>query len=332
MSTRELEHHFADLGEVTIHYVTAGAGLADGPLIVLVHGWPQTWYEWRHVMPRLAARHPVIALDMRGLGDSSRPLDGYDKRTVAGDIFRLLAEHLGLERWHCVGHDWGGPVTYALGALHPESMLTMTIIDAVIPGDGGDFSQGGRRWHHAFHLTPDLPEALVTGRERTYLGWFYREFAWRRDAVDASALDEYLRTYTEPGALRAGFAFYRNLPRDAADNAALLATGFRLPHAGARHGRREDRGPRARHRAGGVDEARRARRDRIRDRGQRALRPGGATGRRGPAHPGACRTTPMIDTRRSLLTPQYRNRTYRTPAFAGTTGNGSIRGNRVDVT
>ena len=84
MSTRELEHHFADLGEVTIHYVTAGAGLADGPPIVLVHGWPQTWYEWRHVMPRLAARHPVIALDMRGLGDSSRPLDGYDKRTVAG--------------------------------------------------------------------------------------------------------------------------------------------------------------------------------------------------------------------------------------------------------
>ena len=181
----DFKHHFADLGEVTIHYVTAGADPGDRPPIVLLHGWPQTWYEWRDVIPLLAAHHPVIAPDLRGLGDSSRPLDGYDKRTVAQDIFRLLAEHLGLERWHCVGHDWGGPVTYALGARHPESMLTMTIIDVVIPG-AGDFSQGGRRWHHGFHLTPDLPEALVTGRERAYLGWFYREFSWRRDAIDAA--------------------------------------------------------------------------------------------------------------------------------------------------
>ena len=89
--------------------------------------------------------------------------------------------------------------------------------------------RAGRRWHHAFHLTPDLPEALVTGREHAYLGWFYREFSGRRGAIDPSAAGEYLRTYTEPGALRAGFAYYRNLPRDAADNRALLATGFRLP-------------------------------------------------------------------------------------------------------
>ena len=229
MTTLDVEHHFADLGEVTIHYVTAGSEPGERPPIVLLHGWPQTWYEWRHVIPHLAAHYPVIAPDMRGLGDSSRPLEGYDKRTVAIDIFRLLTEHLGLERWHCVGHDWGGPVTFALGARSPESMLTMTIIDVVIPGDGGDFSQGGRRWHHAFHLTPDLPETLVTGRERAYLGWFYREFSWRRAAIDAPAVEEYLRTYTEPGALRAGFTYYRNLPRDAADNAALLATGFRLP-------------------------------------------------------------------------------------------------------
>ena len=229
MNELATEHHFADLGDVSLHYVTAGAGLGQRPPIVLLHGWPETWYEWRHVMPWLAAHHPVIAVDLRGLGDSSRPIEGYDKRTVANDVFRLLTGHLGLDQWHCVGHDWGGPVTFALGAWHCEHMLTMTIIDVVIPGDGGDFSQGGRRWHHAFHRTPDLPEALVTGRERAYLGWFYQEFAWRRDAVDAAAVDEYLRTYREPGALRAGFAYYRNLPRDAADNRALLDTGFRLP-------------------------------------------------------------------------------------------------------
>ena len=230
MNIHDFQHRFADLGEVRMHYVTAGDGARDAPPIVLLHGWPETWYEWRHAIPLLAAHHAVIAPDMRGLGDTSRPLDGYDKRTVADDIHRLLTGHLGLERWHCVGHDWGGPVAFALGARDPQRMATMTIIDVVIPGDGGvDFSQGGRRWHHAFHLTPDLPEALVTGRERTYLGWFYREFAWCRDAIDEVAIAEYLRTYTEPGALRAGFAFYRNLPRDAADNRALLATGFRLP-------------------------------------------------------------------------------------------------------
>ena len=229
MNTPGFERHFAALGDVTLHYVTAGGEPGARTPIVLVHGWPQTWFEWRHLMPRLAEHHPVIAVDMRGLGDSTRPLDGYDKRTVANDLFRLLDGHLGLDRWHAVGHDWGGPVTFALGAGHPERMTTMTIIDVVIPGDGGDFSQGGRRWHHAFHMTPDLPEALVTGRERVYLGWFYRAFSWRQDAIDEAAIDEYLRTYTQPGALRAGFAYYRNLPRDAADNAALLATGFRLP-------------------------------------------------------------------------------------------------------
>ena len=229
MTSREFEHRFADLGDVTIHYVTLGELSTSTPPIVLLHGWPQTWYEWRDVMRQLAGHYPVIAPDLRGLGDSSRPAGGYDKRTVAGDIHRLLSDHLGLRTWHCVGHDWGGPVTFALGAWYPDPMLTMTIIDVVIPGDGGNFSQGGRRWHHAFHMTPDLPEALVTGREREYLGWFYREFSWRRDAIDDAAVTEYLRTYSDPAALRAGFAYYRALPRDAADNAALLETGFRLP-------------------------------------------------------------------------------------------------------
>ena len=225
----EFVHAFADLGEARIHHAAAGADPHTSPPVVLLHGWPETWYEWRHVMPAIAERHPVIAPDLRGLGDSSRPADGYDKRTVSEDIFRLLSGHLGLDRWHLVGHDWGGPTAFALAAQHPESVLSLTVIDVVIPGDGGEFSQGGRRWHHAFHRTPELPEALVGGRERTYLGWFYRAYSARPEAIDAGAVEEYLRTYTDPEALRAGFAYYRNLPRDMADNEALLATGFRLP-------------------------------------------------------------------------------------------------------
>ena len=225
----EFTHAVADLGETAIHYVAAGADPHTSPPVVLLHGWPETWYEWRHVMPAIAERHPVIAPDLRGLGDSSRPASGYDKRTVSEDIFRLLSEHLGLGSWHLVGHDWGGPTAFALAAQHPDSVLSLTVIDVVIPGDGGEFSQGGRRWHHAFHRTPELPEALVGGRERTYLGWFYRAYSARPDAIDEEAVEEYLRTYTDPEALRAGFAYYRNLPQDTADNEALLATGFRLP-------------------------------------------------------------------------------------------------------
>jgi pimeloyl-ACP methyl ester carboxylesterase len=219
------QHHYAEVGEVMLHYVTLG----EGPPVVLLHGWPQTWYEWRHVMPLLARSYTVIAPDLRGLGDSSRPLDGYDKRTVANDVWRLLTENLGHASFLLVGHDWGGPTAYALAASHPEAVTRLAIIDVVIPGDGGDFSQGGRRWHHQFHMTPDLPEALVAGRERIYLQWFYQTFAYKPGAISEADIDEFVRTYSQPGALRAGFAYYRNLPRDAADNARQLATGFRLP-------------------------------------------------------------------------------------------------------
>ena len=222
--TPAITHHVAELSDVRLHYVTAG----DGPPVVLLHGWPQTWYEWRHVIPALAEHHRVIAPDLRGLGDSSRPEGGYDKKTVAGDVWELVDSELGQTRFQLVGHDWGGPTAYALAAAHPEMVAGLVIIDVVIPGDGGDFSQGGRRWHHQFHMTPDLPEALILGREEIYLRWFYRTFGHRPDAISENDIAEYLRTYAQPGAMRAGFEYYRALPRDAADNAEIVAR-FKLP-------------------------------------------------------------------------------------------------------
>src|SRR4029078_6688788 len=97
-----------------------------------------------------------------------------------------------------VGHAWGGPTAYALAAGHPEAVRRLVILDVVIPGSGGDFSEGGARWHHQFHMTPDLPEALVQGREDVYLAWFYRTFAYRPDAIGPDDLQEYLRTYLQP--------------------------------------------------------------------------------------------------------------------------------------
>ena len=235
-----IEHRYAHLSDSVVHYVSAGSG----DPVVLLHGWPSTWYEWRHVIPALANRYRVIAPDLRGLGDSSRPLTGYDKKTVAADLWELLAGSLGLARWHLVGHDWGGPTAFALAAAHADAIRTLAILDVTLPGIGPDFSQGGKRWHHAFHNTPDLPEALVTGREREYLTWFYENFSWQRGVFSPADIDEYLRTYTQPGALRAGFAFYRNMQRDAEDNRALLAGGLRLrmPVLAVGGGRAEARG------------------------------------------------------------------------------------------
>jgi hypothetical protein len=188
----------------------------------------------------------------------------------------VLSGTLGLARWHLVGHDWGGPVAFALAAAHPEAIRTLTIVDVTLPGIGPDISQGGKRWHHAFHMTPDLPEALVQGRERAYLSWFYEAFSWQRGVFAAADIDEYLRTYTQPGALRAGFAFYRNIPNDIADNRALLASGLRLkmPVLAVGGGREEARG-RGSEPEALVEDDRRRRHGRDRRR-QRPLRSRGA--------------------------------------------------------
>lgn len=224
MSETALTHGYAELDDVLMHYVSCGSG----PVILLLHGWPQSWYEWRHIMPRLGSRFQVVAPDLRGLGDTSRPATGYEKQAVAADLWQLM-RHLQVDEFFLVGHDWGGPTAFALTIAHPEAVRRLAILDVVIPGDGGaGFSQAGRRWHHAFQMTPDLPEALTHGREREYLGWFYREFAYRPDAIGEDDITEYLRTYTQPGAMRAGFEFYRALPQDIIDNRDAIAKTGKL--------------------------------------------------------------------------------------------------------
>ena len=241
-------HHYADVGDVLLHYVTAG----DGFPVVMIHGYPQTWWEWRHQIPVLAEKYTVITPDMRGLGDSSRPLSGYDKKTIAEDIWHVVNGELGHDSFYLIGHDWGGPTAYALAAAHPEAIRRLVIVDVPIPGCGGDFSQGGRRWHHQFHMTLDLPEALTAGREDIYLSWFYRTFAYRPDAIDQADLKEYVRTYSQPGAMRAGFNLYRAAAQDVEDNQNNIARqklsmpvltvsgGKSYPHARGRISETED--------------------------------------------------------------------------------------------
>lgn len=215
-----IQHFYADLGDVRLHYVTAG----QGPAVVLLHGWPQTWYMWRDLIPGLAAHYRVIAPDLRGLGDSSRPVLGYDKKTLANDVWRLVHDVLGQKNFFVAGHDWGGPTAYSLAAQHREAVRRMVIFDAPVPGDGTPV-MFNNRWHHGLHWELDFPEALTAGREDIYLGFFYRNWGARPDAISESAQQEYLRTYRQPGAMRAGFNLYRATSQDVADNEAFIAQG-----------------------------------------------------------------------------------------------------------
>jgi pimeloyl-ACP methyl ester carboxylesterase len=220
--TQHFDHHFADLPGVRLHYVTAGAGEP----VVLLHGWPQTWFMWRDVIPLLAPHLAVVAPDMRGLGDSGRPAAGYDKMTVARDIAALMTS-LGHERFHVIAHDWGGPVAFALAAQFPGRVAAMAVFDAPVPGDGGPIAHHNR-WHFGFHALPGLPEALTEGREDVYLRFFYRFGGARPDAIAEEAQAEYVRAYSQPGAMTAGFNYYRAVPQDIADNTAFLVAGRRL--------------------------------------------------------------------------------------------------------
>ena len=217
-------HHHADLGDVILHYITAG----DGFPVVLLHGIPQTSYEWRYVIPQLANKYKVIAPDLRGLGDSSHPTDGYDKKTMSDDIWRLLKK-LNIEKFYLVGHDWGGPIAFSLAAQHPDVVLKLAILDVAIPGDGADFSQNGRRWHHPLFRTPDLPEQLfLGGREHLIINWLFDNYGYLPNCIGEADRKEYLRTYVKPGAMRAMFSIYRALPQDAEDNKAMLQANGKL--------------------------------------------------------------------------------------------------------
>lgn len=223
---RTFTHHTIEIGDVSLHYVAGGAG---EPL-VLLHGCPQTWYEWRGVMPGLAKYYTVIAPDLRGLGDSSKPATGYDKRTAAEDIYGLL-QQLGHNQINLVGHDIGMMVAYAFAAAYPGSVRRLAVMEGPLPGIGAwdEALANPKLWHFHFHMAPDVPEALVAGRERMYLEMFYRRDAYDKAAITRADVDEFVRCYSQPGALRAFFNYYRVFPTDAEHNKEAARKKLQMP-------------------------------------------------------------------------------------------------------
>jgi len=161
-------------------------------------------------MPALARNHTVIVPDLRGLGDSSKPVDGYDGNTTAEDIHQLVTQ-LGFKDIFLVGHDLGAFVSYSYAAAHPNEVSRLVILDVPIAGTGPALNLT-RLWHIPFHMVRDIPETLVEGKEREYLTWFYRNGAYNPAAITEEDIDEYVSHYSAPGGMRAGFEYYRAIP------------------------------------------------------------------------------------------------------------------------
>jgi pimeloyl-ACP methyl ester carboxylesterase len=215
-------HHTASVNGIQLHYVMGG----KGDPVVLLHGWPETWYAWHKVMPALAKNYTVIAPDLRGLGDSSKPPTGYDGKTVAEDIHQLVTQ-LGFKSIFLVGHDIGVLPAYPYAAAHPSEVKGLALWEAPIPG----FLPPDRPllWWIPFHQTPGVPELLVEGKEKEYLSWFYHNLAFNPAALTQAAIDEYVSHYSAPDGMRAGFEYYRSLPQDAEQNQNYSKTNLTIP-------------------------------------------------------------------------------------------------------
>ncbi|MET1072895.1 MAG: alpha/beta fold hydrolase, partial [Umezawaea sp.] len=201
---RQFEHGFADVEGVRMHYVTGGSG---EPL-VLLHGWPQSWFAWRGVMPALAEKYTVYALDLPGLGDSTGSPTGYDKATLARYVHALLSERLGLGDVRLVGHDLGAGVGLRYALQYPDEVVRYAHLDYPVPGPALSAAEYRKfSWHMAFHTQPSIPEMLVDDEVEEYLASFYPQVAHggvsfggtgAPSPFTTAQVDEFARTYRRP--------------------------------------------------------------------------------------------------------------------------------------
>ena len=213
---------------IRINYIDCPAPKSSDSkgVILLIHGFPQTSYQFRHVITPLSnAGYRVIAPDYRGAGQSSKPKGGYEKSQMAEDLHLLIHEHLGIkQRIHVVGHDIGGMIAL------PYAMLYANDVASVVWGEcpllGSNFYEENKgipaAFHFVFHQIPDLPEALIAGREKIYIKHFFEKQSYNSGAISAEDLEHYALAYSQPGAIRAGLEVYRAFERDAEENRQLV--------------------------------------------------------------------------------------------------------------
>jgi pimeloyl-ACP methyl ester carboxylesterase len=229
--TATFASRYVDAGGLRMHAVIGG----DGPPLLLVHGWPQTWYAWRMLMPALARDFEVIAVDQRGIGLSDKPRDGYDTGTLAGDLVALM-DGLGHTRFALYGTDTGMPIAYALAADHPERVDRLVVSEAPLPGIAPSPPLflppvlNARLWHLMFNQLPaEVNEALVRGREEIFFGAEFDASAGTKKLPD-DVVKHYVGTLaSDPDALRGSFEFYRALPTIITQNEQRKSRRLTMP-------------------------------------------------------------------------------------------------------
>jgi pimeloyl-ACP methyl ester carboxylesterase len=216
----EFQKRNIDTNGATIHVRSGGKGEA----VVLLHGYGETGDMWVPMAADLARDHTVIVPDLRGMGLSSKPLGGFDKKNQAKDIAGVL-DALKIDRICLVTHDIGNMVGYAFAAQYPERTICFALIDAPVPGIGPweEVLKNPLLWHFRFG-GPDM-ERLVAGRERIYLDRFWNEFSATPSLFSEAAREHYAKLYALPGAMHSGFAQFAAFDQDAVDNKAFLAKG-----------------------------------------------------------------------------------------------------------
>lgn len=222
----DLTHRSASLNGTELHYVEAGG---TGSRVLLVHGFPETWWAFRDVVAPLARHHRVVAVDLRGFGDSAVADLSHDSSVAAQDL-RALVEHLGGEPVHVVAQDVSGGAVFRLAAQHPETVASLTAVEMGLAGFGlegfADVTHGGS-WHIGVLAGPPaVAELLLTGHERELLGqWAFPTMTAVEGAVTSNDVDEMARGYARPGGWRGAMGLYRSMLAEGAELRAIRDAG-----------------------------------------------------------------------------------------------------------
>ena len=220
---------FVGAGRVRLHAVVGGSG----PPLLLVHGWPQTWYAWRMLMPALARDFTVVAVDQRGIGLSDKPADGYDLGSLAADLAALM-DVLGHRQFAVYGTDTGFPIAYALAADHPDRVVRLVVSEAFLPGVTPPYplvlpsARNERLWHIAFNRCAEVNERLVRGREDIYFGNEFAQAAVRKLPDEAVAYYVAMLRSDEHS-LRGSFGWYRAIDASIAQADGRRARRLTVP-------------------------------------------------------------------------------------------------------
>lgn len=214
-----------------LDYVIGG----HGPTLVLLHGYPQTWYEWRALLPQLSRRYTVIAPSLPGAGKSDAPAGGYDKKSMAAAVHTLLRQIGHADGIRLVGHDIGSMVAYSYAAAHPHDVKKLVLSEAPIP-DSSLYTfpsltpVGPGFWNFGFFsLTNGLPEKVVAGREKEWVGGFMDSLEVRKGSVTDDDTAVYAEALEDPAHLSASFEWFRAFPQDVEDDAVYRRTKLTMP-------------------------------------------------------------------------------------------------------